>query len=309
MSFTTTKDRIWVFYDAGASFLARRSMPVRKVGYGVFGLVLWVAYLVPGSTVRATFAALCRQAGQTSPWRLFHRYVKGFMLGLNRIEQVRHGRTEAIDGLLRIPEQARLDGLLAQGGVLMLVPHAHATLAMGRGLSRRYPYLALVRSTANARRAASETDIYRNLGCEYLDIQRESPSAVARTVLKALKQGRLVVAIADRLRDPPGAERPVDTENDLVRAHAFGQPVGVAGWPARFAWKARVPIVAATIGQTDDTISLHIGQAVAPTPEVSGTTQTWLDELERKVLLYPHEWTFALDRHWSRALRDAQRDV
>ncbi|KIN61487.1 putative acyltransferase [Sulfitobacter noctilucae] len=303
MSFKDTKDRIWVYYDAGASWLARRSRPVRKLGYGVFGVVLWIAYLVPGSKVRATFAALRRHVGWASSLRLFHRYVRGFLRGFDRIEQVRHGRTDAIDAMLRIPDQERLDAMLSQGGVLLLVPHAHATLAMGRGLSRHYPYLALVRSTADKRRAASELGLYRNLGCKFLDIQLENPTVVARQVLTALKKGQLVVAIADRLRTTPPADDPVDISNDVVRVTSFGAPVGIASWPARFAEKAGVPIVAATVVQSSSTITLEMGPAVDATPDLLGTTQAWVDALEQLNIAHPDEWTFALDRHWSKALR------
>ena len=303
MSFKETKDRIWVYYDAGASWLAHRPMPVRRAGYGIFGLVLWIAYLVPGTKVRATLAALARHVGEPSPVRLFGGYVRGFLRGLNRIEQVRHGRTDAIDAMLRIPEKARLDDLLAKGGVLLLVPHAHATLAMGRGLSRQYPYLALVRSTADKRRAASELDIYRNLGCDFLDIQLENPTVVARQVLTALRKGRLVVAIADRLRTLPPGDDPIDVSQEMVRARAFGAPIGIASWPARFAHKAKAPVIAATVVQTAKTIELRMGTPVTPTDDPLSTTQAWVDELERLIKSAPQEWTFALDRHWSKALR------
>ena len=58
MSFTRTKDRIWAGYDVFAAWLARRPGPVRRIGYGVFGVVLWIAYVLPGNSVRPTFVAL-----------------------------------------------------------------------------------------------------------------------------------------------------------------------------------------------------------------------------------------------------------
>lgn len=277
MSFTRTKDRVWVVYDAVASWLARRSMPIRKAGYSIFGLVLWIAYFLPGSTVRATFRSLASQVGAASAARLFHKYVRAFLLGLDRIEQVRHGYTDAIDAMLRIPEEERLKLLLKGGGLLLLLPHAHATLAMGRGLAGHYPLLALVRSTSDKRRAMSELQIYKNLGCEFLDIGSENPATVARKVLRALNNGQMVVAIADRIRTAPPSERPVVGSSDIVRAISFGEPVGVAGWPSRFAWKANVPIVPATVVQTKSTISLQIGAAVTPTADLVETTQTWVD--------------------------------
>ena len=303
MSFTRTKDRVWAAYDVVAAWLARRPMPVRNVGYSVFGAVLWIAYLLPRNTVRPTFVALSRLVGTTSPRILFGQYVEGFVRGINRIEQVRHGFPAEIDDMLRIPDQERLEALLRAGGVLLAIPHTHASLAMGRGLARRYPILAIVRSTANEKRAASEWQIYEHLGCEFLDVRLESATTVARKVLGALNNNRLVVGTVDRIRPAPPIQHPVDAAEDTVRSTAFGEPIGITGWPTRFASKAAVPILPATVVQTADTISLRLGVAVEPSDDPLATTHAWVAELENLLRKHPEEWTFALDKHWSRVLR------
>lgn len=304
MSFSKTKDRIWVGYNVVAGWLARQPMPVRKVGYGFFGLVLWIAYVLPGNMVRPTFVALSKHVNAPNTNKLFANFARGFCRGMNRIEQVRHGRTDAIDAMLRIPEEQRLKEILGKGGAVLVIPHTHASLAMGRGLASRYPLLALVRSTGGDKgRAFSELEIYRNLGCEFLDIQLEKPTTVARKVLSALKEGRIVVATVDRIRSAPPSTSPINSASDTVRALAFGQPVGIAGWPARFASKAGVPIIPATVVQTADTISLCLGASIEPSENLLDSTQQWLGELERLIRAHPEEWTFALDKHWSKALR------
>ena len=305
MSFTTTKDRVWVAYDVFAGWLARRSMPVRKAGYGIFGAVLWAAYLWPGGTVRPTIASLAHHAGHPSQRRLFRDYVRGFLRGMNRTEQVRHGRTEAVDAMFRLPDKSRLDAIMEQGGCVLVIPHTHASLAMGRGLARHYDLLALLRSTGNERRAASERQIYANLDCDWLDIRVENPTKVARRVLNALNSGRLVIATVDRINNAPPPDKPVNSSSDTVRATAYGQPIGIAGWPARFSHKAGVPIIPVMAVQTEDTISLILGEAITPTSDIVETTQTWVSEMERLMKTYPDEWTFALDKFWSRALRNA----
>jgi KDO2-lipid IV(A) lauroyltransferase len=283
-------------------------MPVRKIGYGVFGVVMYAAYLFPGSSVKATFAALAAAAGNVAPFALFRRYVKGFLRGMNRIEQVRHGYTDAIDAMLEIPEKDRLDALLSKGGVVMAIPHAHASLAMGRGLGRHYPLLALVRSTANERRAKSEWEIYENLGCDFVDIRLESPTKVARKVLAVLNKGGLVVGTVDRIREAPPADAPINSAADIVRAEAFGEPIGITGWPARFTAKAGAVIVPSMIVQSESGISLRLGNAVTPGDDLVESTQDWVNELERLFRTYPDEWTFALDKHWSRVLRQSAKD-
>lgn len=304
LNFTTVKDRIWAVYDLGAAWLARRPMRVRRAGYGVFGLILRIAYLLPRSPVRATFTALAQQTGAHDTGRLFADWVRGFCLGMNRIEQVRHGRPEEVDAMFRVNDPGRLEQLATTGGVIV-VPHTHASLAMGRGLARRHHVLALVRSTKNEKRAASENEIFRSLDCDYLDVRTEKPSSVARNVLATLNEGRIVMATVDRLRTAPPAETPVDNKRDTLRVTAFGQPVGAIGWPARFANKVGVPIVPATVLQTDDTITLHLGEQITPSPDLRDTTQRWIAEMERLIRAHPEEWTFVLDRYWSKTLRAA----
>ena len=218
---------------------------------------------------------------------------------------MRHGLTDDIDTMLRIPEQAKLDALLARGGVVLAIPHTHASLAMGRGLARKYPILALVRSTVNDRRAASEREIYEHLGCEWLDIRLEPPTIVARKVLGALNKGRLVVGTVDRLQPAPPEDAPVNARTDHVRVTAFGQPIGITGWPARFTAKTGATILPATVVQDADTISLILGDPVEPTDDLVATTQAWTDSLVALFHKHPEEWIFALDKFWSRALRDS----
>ncbi len=303
MSFSKTKDRVWIAYNVFARWLARQPMPVRRVGYGTFGLALWIAFLLPGNLVRPTFVALSRQMDAKRTRPLFADFARGFCRGINRIEQVRHGHTDTIDAMLRIPDERRLEDLMAKGGAILVIPHTHASLPMGRGLARRFPILALVRSGGIEQRAASELEIYENLGCEFLDIRTEKPTVIARKVLSALNDMRLVVGTADRIRKAPPLETPIHTASDTVRVSAFGQPVGITGWPARFALKADVPIIPATIVQTENTISLCLGASIKPSQDLLETTQCWVDELERLIRKHPEEWTFALDKHWSRALR------
>ncbi len=308
MSFTTTKDRIWIVYDTFAGWLARRSEPLRKIGYWVFGSILWIAYFMPRSTVRATFRSLSKHVGRDNPRILFRDYVNGFMRGMNRTEQLRHGYTDAIDEMLKIPEQARLDALVQKSGVVLVIPHTHGSIVMGRALAQQYRILALIRTTRNTRRAASETQIFENMEEDFVDVRHEKPAVVARKILKALSERRLIIGMVDRIRSAPPEEKPIDTAEDLVRAQAFGEPIGIAGWPARFAWKAKCPILPVTVDQSKDGMSLVLGNAVAPTENLSDTTQAWVTELESLIKSYPDEWAFSLDKHWSRILQKSKVD-
>ena len=92
---------------------------------------------------------------------------------------------------------------------------------------------------------------------------------------------------------------------DKVRVRAFGQPIGIAGWPARFGSKAGATILPASVVQSDDGISLVLGDEVTPGDDLVRTTQAWVDNLEALFRQHPEEWTFALDKFWSQALRNS----
>jgi lauroyl/myristoyl acyltransferase len=70
--------------------------------------------------------------------------------------------------------------------------------------------------------------------------------------------------------------------------------------------EARVPIVPATVRQTEDGLSLCLGKDSSPTQSIVESTQYWVDELEKLLRANPEEWNFCLDKHWSRVLLESQ---
>lgn len=303
MSFSTTKDRAFSVYEKMSSWLARRSSPVRAAIYGIFGGIFWVAYLFPGSSLRPAMAGLAHHLGAPSKAALFRQYVRRFLQGTDRVERVRHGFGSDLDGVLEIPDRARLDAMLEGGGVFLALPHVHSSIAMVRCLAQSHSVLAVVSLTRNKSRADAQRALYAQMGCDFLDVRSEEPGTVARRILKALKSGMIVAGTVDRIQAAP--EQPFDKTRDIVRVTAFGEPVGFGAWPTRFATKAKAPIVPAVVAQTPDRMRLILGDAVEPTDEVVETTQAWVSGLEGLIREYPEEWTFSLDKHWSRVLRRA----
>jgi KDO2-lipid IV(A) lauroyltransferase len=301
MSFSRIKNRAFAAYDSVAGWLARQPGNVRRTAYTALSGVMWVAYLLPGSRVRATFEPLSQRVGARSTAALYKMYVNRLMLGLDRAEMVRHGFGAEIDDLLSIPNEQRLIDLLKVGGVFLVLPHAHAALPMVRGLARRYPVLAIVRNSSDARRAEAQRHLYEQVGCDFVDARNEAPMTVGRKALRAFKEGRIVVGTVDRITPPPKEQ--MDPAAEIARVTAFGQPVGAAVWPARFARAAGVPILPAMVVQTDTSIELILGPTINPDDDLAATTQDWMSALEDLVSTYAPEWTFSLDKHWSEVLR------
>ena len=300
MSFTNVKDRIFSGYNRFAGWLARRPRPVRNLFYGLIGGILWLAYFLPGNMIRPTLKALARHL-DTAPLPLFSGYVTGFLRGLERLERVRQGFGAQVDSMLRLPDQAQLERVLARGGSVLVMPHVHGSFSMTRGLSQRYRVMSLIRVTHNKARSEAQWDLFRKVGCELHDVRHENPAKVARSVLRALKDGKIVLGMVDRMEFPLLKEG--GSVGELVAAEAFGQTFGAPLWPARFAGKAGVPILPGIVVQTRDEIRLVLGPTVEPSGDIAETTQRWVTEMERLIRAHPEEWAFWLDKNWSRLLR------
>ena len=301
-SFRTFKSRIWFAVDGGTKRLATASAPVQSVGYGTVRVILWIAYGFPGSPLRGTAANLARTVNDAPPRKLYRGFIDRFIIALKRMEALRLGRTDEIDSLLRIPDQARLDTLLENGaGAMLVMPHCHASVLMVRGLAARYPTLMLMRGPANEARAKTQRPYYENVGADLLDVRTNSEIVVARAVLKALRQGKIVVGVVDRIGEAPSEQTPIDKSRDMIRTIAFGQPVGFAGWPARFAAKCKSPILPVMVEQTEEAITLHIGDAITAGEPIE-TTQAYVSALEAYCRQFPMDWGFVYDKQWSRVL-------
>jgi lauroyl/myristoyl acyltransferase len=184
----------------------------------------------------------------------------------------------------------------------LALPHLHASVAMIRCLSQIYPVLAIVRLTRDQYRARAQHDLYRQVGCEFLDVRGETPTTVARQILKALKAGKIVVGVVDRIQKSPAIA--IDKTKDIVRVTGFGSPVGFDGWPTRFAAKAQAPVLPGFVTQTDGRLKLLIGSAIAPSADIVASSQNLVTQLEGFIKLHPEEWAFSVDKHWSRALQN-----
>jgi KDO2-lipid IV(A) lauroyltransferase len=163
----------------------------------------------------------------------------------------------------------------------------------------------LVRESKKDSRAAAQRTYYDHLGCPCIDVRRTGDAAVARAVLKALRQGGVVVGVVDRIQAAPPADAPFDKARDMVRVTSFGEPVGMVGWPLRFASRPGSPVLPAMVRQTETSIILELDQPVARTDDLQSGTQEIASALEALVRRFPRDWLFVYDKHWRNVLQRA----
>lgn len=304
-SFTRFKDRIWGGFDTGLRRLPHAPDWVQSLAYGSFGGFLTATYALPGAPIRPTARNFAKVIGRTDPFALHQGFARNMARGMTRMEMLRSGRASDLGALLDIADAEHLDDAMAGGrGAVLVMPHCHASVAMVRGLAERYPVLMLVRESQKPSRADAQRSYYEHLGCPCLDVRRTPEAKVARAVLKALREGHLVVGVIDRIQDAPPEAEPYDKSRDIVRVLAFGQPVGMAGWPVRFAGKIGAPVIPGMVTQTDTAIRLRLSAPVRPDDVLTSTQSLWRS-LETMLRQYPEDWLFLYDKHWTRALARA----
>ena len=300
--FTVFKDRIWFVVDAASRGIAEAPRPIQAIGYGMMKGVLWSAYILPGSPLRPSAKAFSKVIGRDSARVLYREFAKRFIWAVRRIERLRLGHLEETSAQFRFPDRGKLDAALAEGtGVFIGLPHCHASIAMARGLADDYPLLFLVRDPVDKKRAAAMRVYYDNIGGELFDVRNGSPVSVARAVVGALKKGKVVIGVVDRIKAAPPEDSPYNQEDDIWKVSAFGQPVGAAGWPARFAGKCKAPIFAGMVTQTKDKVALHLSDPIV-VEEQRAATQAWISALEAFFRRYPYDWGFIYDKFWSRVV-------
>lgn len=303
-SFTRFKDRFWFLFDGLLKAVMHAPAPIRRLAFGVMRGGFWLVYAVPGSPVRKISRNAARHLGMASGRAHFACYLDRLLWGIERVEWLRMGQGARLDPLLKIDGAEGLDQAMKAGkGAVMVLPHAHATVLMVRALARRYPVLMLVRPAENEARRAVQNAYYEGLDCDLQDVRSTEDATVARAVIKALRAGKLVIGVTDRIRQPPPADEPWQKTKDNVRVTAMGQPVGVPGWPVRFAAKCGAPVIPATVTLTRDEMVLYPGAPGYEADMVAGA-QIWMTALEAGIRAHPCDWLFVYDKHWARVLQN-----
>ncbi|WP_299934988.1 hypothetical protein [uncultured Pelagimonas sp.] len=303
MNFTNFKDRIWKLY----SFVARIGMALpgrlARASFGGITFLMWLVWALPFTPVRQAFRDLAAQCNAGSATGIFRRYARSFSLLLYRMECIRYGRTAEIGALLDIPERDRFDDIVARGGAIFLMPHAHGSVTMAEALGQIHPLLLFVRATKDDDRAAFQREYYDQMTCDVIDVRRADDVVSSRKMLSALRKGHIILGGGDFIRRAPKTDENI--AKDVVRVQAFGEPVGAMRWPARFAAKTGVPIVPVNIVDSGTQLTLHMGEEIAP-GDIVETTQKWMDGMVELIKQYPDQWVFCLDRHWRRVLEKAK---
>jgi Lauroyl/myristoyl acyltransferase len=261
------------------------------------GGVAKAAYFAPGSPIAQTVGNFCRAAGRSDPWPVYSQMIRNVEhAAFHYANLFRHGRSrllcQTVIDTTWATEYQRLGS--GKGGIIILVPHCIGAVLSSGGLNNFCPTTLLVREPRSPARCQLMLEYVRKLGPSYILSRTTPPATVMRNIVRALREGQVVVGTTDVVTRGP----------DTVETEAFGQRIHSPAWPARISARFGIPIVPGFIRMDGPQITLLAAEGYHEA-DIEKSTQRWISNFEHWFRRYPSDWAFMLDKHWGRVLSAA----
>ncbi|HEY1540967.1 MAG TPA: lysophospholipid acyltransferase family protein [Xanthobacteraceae bacterium] len=266
-----------------------------------------LAYRIP--TARRTVGENMRLAlGQDVPAQTVHLYFQHLgwfwssaLATFNRGFAATPVPTEVnFDQSISVLDEAAAEG----NGVVLTAAHWSGHELAGATINLRHPMVMLVRPAMTSEREARKLKWYRALGAEIV-VRPSGTSTIkdAAAYLNVLRRGKMLAITPDLLADP---EQGVET-------FIFGRPARLYGGAFALAISARAPLIRLSFQwQHDSSLLLRFDRAPLPDAADRATAiriavQDWCRWFEDRLRANPENWSFWLDKRWSRFLRTTPR--
>ncbi len=218
---------------------------------------------------------------------LVWRAWKSFARGVLDTTAVMHHSKARIVGSIRLDGEEHLQSALAKGkGVLALSAHLGSFTMIGPRLAAAgYPFSVVVKHPADERFARLTDDYRSQVGIQ--TIPAKPRRQAVRGMLKALRENRIVLVIADEFKSGD------------VMVEFFGMQLPAPRGPATLALRTgavTLPMFATREG--DDSLLLSVGAAIAAVERedleasVVATTAVYTRYLEAAIRRYPDQWNW-----------------
>lgn len=299
MHFRSVKNSVASPLHRFGYLLAGLPPSVGRAVMGSIGALARAAYFLPDSHLRRTVENFCRVAGRSDPWPVFSRMIGNIEeAALHFVGLYRYGRSELLAQTVIDPAvEAELGRLTAEKrGVIITVPHCAGALLSSARLSTGWPTVLLVREPKDPGRCRLMLEYLQKLGPEFILARNTPPAQVIRNIVRALRQGKVVVGTTDLVK----------ADADTVQTLAFEQPIQSPGWPARLSARLGAPILPGYIHMDGNKITLFSDEGYLD-EDIERSTQRWVSSFEKHFRKYPSDWAFMLDKNWARVLAAAAK--
>lgn len=218
---------------------------------------------------------------------LIWRAWKNFARGVLDTTAIMHHSKARIISTIELDGEEHLQNALAKGkGVLALSAHLGSFTMIGARLAAAgYPFSVVVKHPADERFARLTDDYRSQIGIH--TIPAKPRREAVRGVLKALRENRIVLVIADEFKSGD------------VMVNFFGMQLPAPRGPATLALRTgavTLPVFATR--QDDDSLRLSVGAAIASVERedleasVAATTAVYTSYLEAAIRRHPDQWNW-----------------
>jgi KDO2-lipid IV(A) lauroyltransferase len=200
---------------------------------------------------------------------------------------IMHCSKEEIVATVRLEGEEHLQAALRQGrGVLALSAHLGSFTMIGARLAAAgYPFSVVVKRPGHERFAQLTDDYRSHVGIQ--TISAKPRREAVRGILKALRQNRIVLVIADEFK------------SGEILVDFFGLKLPAPRGPATLALRTgAVTLPMFAVRQADDSLVLSIGAPIEPVTRddldasVFATTALYTRHLEQAIRRYPSQWNW-----------------
>ncbi len=272
---------------------------VGRTVMGGIGSLVRAAYFVPDSHLRRTVENFCHVTGRTDSWPLFSRMIGNVeTAALHFARLYRYGRSELLAQTVIDPGVETELGRLSREkrGIIITVPHCAGALLSSARLSTGWPTVLLVREPKDPGRCRLMLEYLQKLGPEFILARNTPPALVIRQIVRALREGKVVVGTTDLVK----------ADAETVEVQAFEQRIQSPGWPARLSARLGAPILPGYIHMDGGRITLFSHEGYLE-EDIERSTQRWVSSFEKHFRQYPSDWPFMLDKNWARVLAAAAK--
>jgi Kdo2-lipid IVA lauroyltransferase/acyltransferase len=219
--------------------------------------------------------------------RLIWRAWRNFARGVLETTAVMHFDRDKILNTILLEGEQHLTQALSQGrGVLALSAHLGTFTLIGARLAAAgYPFSVVVKDPGDERFARLITDFRLQVGIQ--TISAKPRREAVRGILKALRENRIVLVIADEFKS-----------GDIM-VDFMGQTAPAPRGPATLALRTgAVTLPMFAIRQPDDSLILTIEAAIEPIRKqdleesVAATTAIYTRHLEAAIRCHPEQWNW-----------------
>ena len=218
---------------------------------------------------------------------LVWRAWKNFARGVLDTTAVMHHSKERIVGSIRLQGEEHLQEALAKGkGVLALSAHLGSFTLIGARLAAAgYPFSVVVKHPADKRFARLTDDYRAQIGID--TIPAKPRREAVRGLLKALRENRIVLVIADEFKSGD------------VLVNFFGMQLPAPRGPATLALRTgAVTLPMFATRERNGSLLLSVGAPIAVVEHedletsVMATTAVYTSHLEAAIRRYPDQWNW-----------------